>query len=87
MNKIKKNALKLFLFVMCLCFVFALCAVNADSGEEAFVGAITENITADTMWGSVTPVVPIIAFVFTFAFAYGIIRKVLKKGSRGKFGM
>lgn len=78
---------KLLLFVLALCFVFALCCVNADSGEEAFVNEITANITADTMWGSVTPIVPIIAFVFTFAFAYGIIRKVLKKGSRGKFGM
>lgn len=57
------------------------------SGEAGFVNAITEGITADAMWGAVTPVASIIIFVFLFAFAYNIIRRVLKKGSKGKFGM
>lgn len=83
----KKKLLSMFL-VACM-VVMSICACFA-SGEAGFVDALTDSetgITADSMWGAVTPVAKIIVFVFLFAFAYRIIRRVLKKGSNGKFGM
>ena len=82
------NKKRLFsLLTLAIMVVCAFACVNADSGEQEFVDEISTYITADTMWGAVIPVVKIIAFVFTFAFAYRIVKKVLKKGSQGKFGM
>lgn len=81
---------KVISLILSACLVLAFgctCFAASGDGEQGFVDAINENITADTMWGAVTPVVSIIGFIFVFAFAYRIIRRVLKKGSQGKFGM
>lgn len=78
---------KLLAIVCTFCVVMAMATCFATSGEQGFVDAIESEITADNMWGAVTPLVGIIGFIFIFAFAYRIIRKVLKKGSQGKFGM
>lgn len=79
--------ISIFCIISCLVFSLATCFAATQSGEELFVDALEENITADNMWGAVIPLVGIISFVFIFAFAYRIIKKVLKKGSQGKFGM
>lgn len=80
-------AKKLICLALATCLVFSLAVCFAGSGEEEFVAALEEGINADTMWAAVTPVSSLIIFTFTFAFAYMIIRRVLKKGSHGKFGM
>lgn len=89
MELVKKHKFLSLLCVVCL-LIMSLVTCFAGSGEQAFVDALTDpdtGISADSMWGAVTPVVKIIVFVFLFAFAYKIIRRVLKKGSGGKFGM
>lgn len=90
MNKTKILAV----IVSCMMLVFAMATCFATSGstpatssQSDFISALAEGINADTMWGAVTPVAPIIIFVFLFAFGYRIIKRVTKKGSAGKFGM
>ena len=78
---------KLIALICTFCVVMAMASCFATSGEQGFIYALEDEVTADNMWGAVTPLVGIIGFVFVFAFAYRIIRKVLKKGSQGKFGM
>lgn len=55
------------------------------TGMAGFVSALAEGLTADAMWGSITPFAPIIISVFIFAFAYYVYRRVTKAGSHGKF--
>lgn len=81
---------KVVSMILATCLVLAIgctCFAASGDGEQGFVDAINENINADTMWGAVTPVVSILGFIFVFAFAYRIIKRALKKGSQGKFGM
>lgn len=81
---------KKLLAVLCifaLVLSFATCFAASGDTQEGFVNALTEGINQDSMWGSVTPVAPLIIYTFLFAFGFGIIRRVTKKGSKGKFGM
>lgn len=91
MELTKKSLIKrIIITCMMFCLVFSLAVCNAsESGntQADFVNDLTTGINADSMWGAVRPVATIIIFVFIFAFGYRIIRRVLKKGSQGKFGM
>lgn len=52
-----------------------------------FVTALTNSstgITGATLWTEVGHVVPLIVIMFTFAFGWYIIKRLLKGGSRGK---
>ena len=82
--------LKRFFFTFCVVLILVVSCIScfAASGDQAaFVDAINDGINADSMWGAVAPNAKLIIAVFVFAFAYGMLRRVLKKGSRGKFGM
>ena len=80
---------KLLFCLMTACMLllsFSACfATSGDQGQ--FVDSLAEGINADSMWGAVAPNAKLIIYVFIFAFAYGLLRRVLKKGSKGKFGM
>ena len=54
-----------------------------------FVTALTGEggISSATLWADVTTAVPIIVMIFGFAFGYHVVRKVLKRGSKGSFSM
>lgn len=52
-----------------------------------FTDGILQYVNPSALWGSLVPLIGIIGGVFLFAFVYGRIRKVTKKGSQGKFGM
>lgn len=82
-----KFSKKLCVILATFCLVMAMATCFASGEQSAFVDEIAEGITPDNMWGAVAPYAKIILAIFIFAFAYGILRKVLKKGSRGKFGM
>lgn len=79
---------RILAILACVSMLLAMCSICfATSGEESFVSALETNITADSLWGAVTPIVGIISFIFIFVFAYRILKKVLKGGSRAKFNM
>lgn len=57
----------------------------SGEGMTGFVGALSDGLTADAMWTSITPLAPIMIFTFVFAFGYYVYRRVTKSGSHGKF--
>lgn len=82
-----KRKLAVILATLCLVMAMATCFAAETGTQAGFISALTTGINADTMWGAVTPVTPLIIFTFIFAFAFLIIKRVLKKGSKGRFGM
>lgn len=59
------------------------------TGMQGFVTALTgtNGISADALWGAVTACASIIVIGVLFAFAYRMIKRVLKGISKGKQGM
>lgn len=59
------------------------------TGLEAFITALTgsDGITAANLWTAVTAVAGIIVIGVLFAFAYRMVKKVVKGISKGKAGM
>lgn len=53
---------------------------------SAFISALTgtNGISSASMWADVTDAVPFIVLIFTFAFGYRVLKKLLKGGSKGK---
>lgn len=56
---------------------------------SSFISALTgtNGLSSTEMWADVTAAVPFIVLIFTFAFGYRILRKLLKSGSKGKVNM
>ena len=51
-----------------------------------FVTALNTGLSADAMWGAVTPLVPLIITVTLFALTFYVARRLTKKSSKGKGG-
>ena len=51
------------------------------------IGVITSTITAEALWGAITPVVPFALTVTIFALGFYLVRRQLKKVSKAKGGM
>lgn len=51
------------------------------------VTAITSAVTPEALWGIVGNVVPIVLIVTLFALGFYLIRRQMKKVSKGKGGM
>lgn len=60
---------------------------TASTGQSGAVDALQTAFTADTIWGAVTPFIPVVATVTLVAFGIYIIRRIVKKVSKGKGGM
>lgn len=56
---------------------------------QQFVTALTGEggISSASLWSDVTIAVPLIVMIFGFAFGYHVVKKVLKRGSKGNFSM
>lgn len=62
----------------------------SGDGMSGFITELTNSstgITSTSLWTEATNAVPLIVAVVIFAFGYGIIRKVTKGASKGKFRM
>lgn len=59
------------------------------TGMQAFITALTgaDGITAANLWAAVTAVAGIIVIGVLFAFAYRMVKKVVKGISKGKANM
>lgn len=51
------------------------------------ISTITTTITADALWGQVGNVIPVALTVTLFALGFYLVRRQLKKVSKGKGGM
>lgn len=57
------------------------------TGVDGAVNALSTNLTADAVWGAITPFIPIVVTVSLIALSVTIIRRIVKKASKGKGGM
>lgn len=57
------------------------------SGVSGAASALESNLTADAVWGAITPFIPIVVTVALIALSVSIIRRIVKKASKGKGGM
>lgn len=60
---------------------------DANTGLQGFIDGLTSSSTGVTgagLWDQITPAIPFIVTMFLFAFGYGVVRKVLRRGSKGK---
>lgn len=64
-------------------FVFGTTATGVDGA----VNALSTNLTADAVWGAITPFIPVVVTVSLIALSVYIIRRIIKRASKGKGGM
>lgn len=57
------------------------------TGVNGAVSALEQNLTADAVWGAITPFIPIVITVSLIALSVYIIRRIIKRASKGKGGM
>lgn len=57
------------------------------TGVAGAANALETNLTADAVWGAITPFIPIVVTVALIALSVTIIRRIVKKASKGKGGM
>lgn len=57
------------------------------SGQAGAVTALETAFTADTVWAAITPFIPVVATVTLIALGIYLIRRIVKKVSKGKGGM
>lgn len=51
---------------------------------ENVVGQLTTGLTADTLWSSVSSVMPLVISITLFAFGFWLVKKIIKKVRTGK---
>ena len=61
--------------------------LGTATGQAGAVEALQTAFTADTVWGAITPFIPVVATVTLVALGIYIIRRIVKKVSKGKGGM
>lgn len=61
--------------------------MSGDYGMDGFMQAITgaSGLTSDTIWGVITPLVPLIITGVTVGLGVYIFRRISKGLSKGKF--
>lgn len=64
-----------------------LTVFGSASGVSGAASALESNLTADAVWGAITPFIPIVVTVALIALSVTIIRRIVKKASKGKGGM
>lgn len=57
------------------------------TGVAGAASALESNLTADAVWNSITPFIPIVVTVTLISLSVYIIRRITKKASKGKGGM
>lgn len=65
----------------------SLILFGTATGVSGAASALESNLTADAVWGAITPFIPIVVSVALIALSVTIIRRVVKKASKGKAGM
>lgn len=61
--------------------------MDPATGVNGAVQALSTNLTADAVWGAITPFIPIVVTVSLIALSVTIIRRIVKRASKGKGGM
>lgn len=59
--------------------------LTSTTGQAGFVSALESGLTADALWGGITPFATLMITVIVFAFSYRIVRRLLKGTSQGTY--
>lgn len=59
---------------------------EVTTGMTAFITALTEGLSADALWGAIAPIAPLIIVFCLVGFGLYVLRKNLRKGTKGKGG-
>lgn len=57
------------------------------AGSTGAVTALQTAFTVDTIWGAITPFIPVIATITLVSLGIYFVRRIVKKASKGKGGM
>lgn len=57
------------------------------TGQAGAVSALETGLTADAIWGAITPFLPVIITVTLVSLGIYFIRRIVKKAGKGKGGM
>lgn len=60
---------------------------GSTGGVSAAATALQNGLTADAIWGAITPFIPVVIVVTLAALSIYFIRRITKKASKGKGGM
>lgn len=60
---------------------------GSATGVSGAASALESNLTADAVWGAITPFIPVVITVALIALSVTIIRRIVKRASKGKGGM
>lgn len=53
---------------------------------QNFVAALVEGLSADALWGAISPMAPLIIVLVLTSLGFYVARKNLKRGAKGKGG-
>lgn len=57
-----------------------------ETGMQAFITALTTELSAANLWGAIAPIAPLIGILVLVGLGIYILRKNLKRASKGKGG-
>lgn len=61
--------------------------MEGSTGVSAAATALQNGLTADAIWSSITPFIPVVIAVTLVSLSIYFIRRITKKASKGKGGM
>lgn len=59
----------------------------SGEGMSEFVNTLTTGYTMDSVFGAITPVMPVVITLSLIALTVYVVRRVIKRASKGKGGM
>lgn len=60
---------------------------DTSTGLGGFISGLTDSstgITSESLWSQIVPAVPFIVGMFIFAFGFTFVRRLIRRGSKGK---
>lgn len=60
---------------------------GTSTGQAGAVAALESGLTADAIWGAITPFIGVIITVTLVSLGIYFIRRIVKKAGKGKGGM
>lgn len=60
---------------------------DAATGMQGIISQLTTGITVDTLFSVVSNVIPFVIVMVMASFGFYVLRKVIKKASKGKAGI
>ena len=60
---------------------------DVAAGMEGITSQLTSGITVDTLFSVVSEIIPFVIVMVMASFGFYVLRKVIKKASRGKAGI